>query len=135
MKPIRVDPSHIKTEFAQQIEIGAPPGMEDGVEPIVALAYFTAVEGTGPVAAIAVRIALEEGDIERLKETGGIWLTFLGRALPPFRFDHDIPVIHEDGIREEPCKQCQDGVHTFCGFKPQGSGDCCCGSMVNWQLV
>jgi hypothetical protein len=139
MRPIRVDPSHIKTEYAQEITIGAPPGMEEGVEPIVALAYFTAVEGTGPVAAIAVRIALEPGDIEKLTETGGVWLTFLGKALPPFRFDHEIPVAedvwqHPSGIPtgEEPCGPCQNGTHALCMLK-QG-GDCCCGSMIDWEF-
>lgn len=78
MRPVPI-PDRCVPPGCRRYTIGAPPGKEDQVRPVEAVAGI--VDGAPR---IAVLVELEDGDLDRLTNTGAVWLTFLTGQIPAF---------------------------------------------------
>lgn len=78
-------------DYATKIWIGPPPGQEESIEGVEAIAYMAALPDFSQVVARAVRIELDPGDLEHLAAKGHFWLTFIGEVVVPFALNLDLP--------------------------------------------
>lgn len=79
MRPIPI-PAELETPETRRIVFGPPDGDPTGdVRPAEALVGF--VEG---IPKLCFLVQLEDGELERLAETGALWLTLSTNQPPPF---------------------------------------------------
>jgi len=80
MHPAPIPDDVAATRVGRRIVVGPPRGTmltETSISPVEAI-----VEQLPSGKALTVRCVLDEGDLERLREGGAVWVTFLNHMVP-----------------------------------------------------
>lgn len=73
------------------LELGAPPGMEEEVVPIRAFKGATHVTGY---------YQFSDEELAEINKTGGLWLSFMGSSWPPVQVNPFVPAHRYDAFKE-----------------------------------